>query len=254
MQIQQNLMGYMRLFEKLSSVATGDDQDSFWIASNQPAPGNMVLRTEWSPLNAESKIDALLQRIGTHAKSIDWFVFPTDQPADLSQRLENRGMPGGPGGHWLWIDLMDPYPVQINPRGLTIRRVENNMMLTDWIKLSESGFGTDLTLFYEAYSAHGYGPDAVSTQYIGYLDGVGVTSATLLDDGNSATIYDLSTPPTHRGQGFGGSLMNYLISEIRLRGYKNSWIWASPMARSLYTKLGYQEIDFGIREHIWTKT
>jgi ribosomal protein S18 acetylase RimI-like enzyme len=125
--------------------------------------------------------------------------------------------------------------------------------MAEWVRVSEAGFDGELECFYDAYARHGYGPEAFSRHYIGYLDNAPVTSGTLLEAGGCASIYDVSTPPAFRRQGLGGSLTHALMGEIRTRGYKDTWIWASNSAKSVYQKLGYVEVDFGLREHCWHK-
>jgi hypothetical protein len=41
------------------------------------------------------------------------------------------------------------------------------------------------------------------------------------------------------------------MQQIRHRGYADTWIWSSNMAKSVYQKLGYIDADFGLREHSW---
>jgi ribosomal protein S18 acetylase RimI-like enzyme len=106
-----------------------------------------------------------------------------------------------------------------------------------------------LGCYYDAYARHGYGPGACSLHYTGYLGDLPVTSGTLLDAGGSATIYDVSTPPAFRRQGFGGALTHFLMGEIRRRGYAETWIWSSDLGQTVYQKLGYIDIDFGLREY-----
>ncbi|MBZ0296775.1 MAG: hypothetical protein K8L99_29710, partial [Anaerolineae bacterium] len=201
----------------------------------------------------EARIDALLEQIGQHIDQISWFVFPGDQPADLGKRLEARGMPGGPGGNWLWADLtaLDAAPTVSDH--FHIEQVHDDGAMAEWVRVSEAGFEEDLSLCYDAYARHGYGADAFSLHYIGYLDDTPVTSGTLLDAGGCATIYDVSTPPAFRQQGFAGVLTHALMHEIRNRGYSDTWIWSSDMAKSLYRKLGYVDVDFGLREYSWRK-
>src|SRR5215471_14540611 len=144
-QIQENLMAYMRLFAGLPET-TLYDAESFWFVSNKPAPGNMILRTGFEASRTEEQIDAMLEKIGQYNDQIDWLVFPHDQPADLERRLEARGMPGGPGGNWLWADLTalgaDPYA----PNRLRVEQVRNDQMLSEWLRVSEAGFGSELAL------------------------------------------------------------------------------------------------------------
>ncbi len=237
-QIQENLIAYMSLFAGLPNMFM-TDTDVYWFLSNKSAPGNIILRANWSVDEADAQIDATLQQIGQHIDEIGWFVFPTDQPSDLGKRLEARGMPGGRGGNWLWTDLTKLGAGPTVSPNFHIEQVRDDTVMAEWVRISELGFGNnDLACFYDAYARHGYGDDAFSLHYIGYLDDVPVTSGTLLDAGGGASIYDVSTPPAFRSQGLGGALTHALMQEIRKRGYADTWIWSSDMAQSLYRKLG----------------
>jgi GNAT superfamily N-acetyltransferase len=243
----------MKLFAALPNMFEMDT-DIYWFISNKPAPGDIILRTHWTEADVETQIDKTLDQIGQHVDEIGWFVFPHDQPPDLGKRLEGRGMEGGRGGNWLWADLNRLVAAPSVPEPFHIERVKDDPMLAEWVRISEVGFGNnDLGCFYEAYARHGYGEDAYSLHYTGYWNDIPVTSGTLLDAGGCATIYDVSTPPEFRGKGFGGALTSFLMLKIRDRGYKDTWIWSSNMAQSLYRKLGYIDADFGLREHVWHK-
>lgn len=250
--VQQNMIAYMSMFSGLPGVTT-EDADTFLFVSNQPAPGNIILRTNWQTGGVEERIDTLFKRINRLTERIDWFIFPGDQPSDLGKRLAARGLPGGPAGNWLWADLTQLNDAPAVPDNFRIERVCDEAMMAEWVRISEDGFEEELSIFYDAYARHGYGADAFSLHYTGYLGDTPVTSGTLLDAGGCASIYDVSTPPARRGQGFGSALTHALMREIRSRGYADTWIWSSDMAKSVYQKLGYVDADFGVREHSWNK-
>ncbi|MCB9458762.1 MAG: GNAT family N-acetyltransferase [Anaerolineaceae bacterium] len=253
-QVQANMIAYMQIFAGLPGVHMHDTDDSFWIVSKDECPGNIILKTRWTnPGSIEQQIDDLLAQIGQYLDTIDWFVFPGDLPEDLGQRLEKRGMLGGPGGNWLWTDLtkhIDAPPVDGDFR---IELIKDDAMMAEWVQATTQGFGMDLRYVYDAYARHGYGPDAFSLHYTGYLGDIPVTTGTLLDAGGCATIYDVSTLPDYRKQGFGSALMHYMMRVISDRGYQDTWIWSSDMAKSMYQSLGYVDVDFGLREHSWRK-
>jgi ribosomal protein S18 acetylase RimI-like enzyme len=251
-QIQANLIAYFRLFAGLPGMHMRDD-DTFWFIGGEPAPGNSILRARWSNPDVEKRLDATFAEVGQYMPAIDWLVFPTDAPADLNQRLEARGMPGGPGGNWLWTDLTALGLGPAVPAGFHVERVADDRAMRAWLAVSEAGFGEALGCFYDAYTRHGYGPEAFSLHYIGYVGDVAVTSATLLDAGGTAALYDISTPAAFRRQGFGGALTHALMRAIRARGYDQTWIWSSDMARPLYQALGFLDADFGVREHRWRR-
>lgn len=262
------MIAYMRLFGGLDGMVMEDldgaNGSSFWFICKKPGPGHCILRARWSQENVEERIDALFARIGQHIDEIDWQVYPGDQPADLSKRLEARGMPAGRGGNWMWASLENVNPPPDIPPGFRVEQVSDDHMMADWLCLSLAGFAetevvgfqeshAELTSFYDAYARHGYGPQAFSLHYIGYLGDQAVTSGTLLDAGGTAAIYDVSTPPAFRRKGFGSAITYALMEEIRRRGYRETWIWGSDEALSVYRRLGYVEADFGIRVHRWSR-
>lgn len=191
-QIQENLIAYMRLFAGLPNM-TLYDAESFWFVSNRSAPGNMILRTRFEASCTEERIDAMLDQIGQYIDHIDWFVFPDDQPDDLGKRLEARGIPGGPGGNWLWTDLTSLGASPTMPYHFRIEQVRSDQMLAEWVRVLEAGIGSELGIFYDAYARHGYGPHAFSLHYIGYLDDTPVTSGTLLDAGGCYNLRYIDT-------------------------------------------------------------
>jgi GNAT superfamily N-acetyltransferase len=63
----------------------------------------------------------------------------------------------------------------------------------------------------------------------------------------------LSTLPQYRRRGFGLAITAIMLQEIRKRGYRETWIWSSEVARSLYQQFDFVDADFGLREHKWHK-
>jgi len=253
-QVQENLIAYYRLFAPLPGMVMVDDAESFYLIGRKPDPDNIILHTRWPIEHSEERIDALFTQIALHTDQIDWLVFPGDTPPDLNQRLERRGMPTGRGGNWLWADLNSLSAARSIPSSFHVEQVLDDQSMAEWVRVSEAGFGSELGCYYDAYARHGYGPEAYSLHYIGYLENTPVTSGTLLEAGGCASIYDLSTPPVYRRQGWGSLLMVALMGEIRSRGYPDTWIWSSKMGKSVYQKLGYIDADFGLRQNSWHKT
>jgi ribosomal protein S18 acetylase RimI-like enzyme len=266
--IQENMIVYMRLFGGLEGMvmedAGADDGQIFWFVSKKPGPGHIILRARWEEANVDERMDALLARVGMHIDEIDWQVYPDDRPANLSDRLAARGMPAERGGNWMWAGLDARIPLSPAPRGFRVERVRSDKQMAEWLRLSLAGFAgrevagfeesyAELASFYDAYSRHGYGSEACSLHFIGYLGDQAVTTGTLLDAGGTAAIYDVSTPPQYRRQGLGSALTEAMLEEIRRRGYPQTWIWGSDEARSVYRRLGFVDADFGIRVHRWRK-
>jgi GNAT superfamily N-acetyltransferase len=264
--MQANLIAYFRLFAGLPGI-TFVEEDVTWLVSAKGEPGNHILRAQLPDDALDRRIGEIISQIGQYTDHIDWLVFPGCQPADLGKRLEAHGMKGGPdgawmlvgkiggpGGTWMLADLTSLPGAPVVAGNFHIEYVGNNKMLEVWVQASSAGFGGgDYQRFYDAYARHGFGPDAFSLHYIGYLDDQPVTSSTLLLAGGIASIYDVSTPPALRRQGFGSAITWAMLQEARKRGYQDAWIWSSPLGKSVYSKLGFVAADFGIREYQWQK-
>ena len=182
------------------------------------------MRTQISGPDIDGRIEQIINRIGCTTDHIDWLVFPSCRPDDLGKRLGVRGMKCGPGGTWMLADLKSLPPKPSVAANFGVKYVNDVEMLEEWKRVSAAGFGGDVQVFYDAYARHGFGPDAVSLHYIGYLDDEPVTSATLLLAGGVAGIYDVSTPPPLRGQGFASAITFATMEEAQKRGYLDAWI------------------------------
>jgi GNAT superfamily N-acetyltransferase len=251
--MQENLIAYFRIFAGLPG-ATFVEEDVTWFANVKDEPGNHVLRTRISSDAIDRRIDEIIVQFSQYTDQIDWLVFPGCRPADLGKHLEARGMQAGLGGTWMLADLTAALPsAPTVPAGFHIQPVSDTTMLEAWKQISAEGFGGNAQIYYDAYARHGFGMDASSLHYIGYLGDQPVTSSTLLVAGGIASVYDVSTPPAARRQGFGGAITFAMLQEARQRGYDYAWIWSSPMGKSVYSKLGFVAADFGVREYRWRK-
>jgi GNAT superfamily N-acetyltransferase len=266
-QMQENLIAYYRLFEGIPGISFMEGEVTWAATEGGRAPGNQVLRTQTSADAVDRVIGETLSQMGQYTDAMDWLVFPGCQPANLGKRLEACGQAGGPDGSWMLVGeipspggtwmladlnaLSEAPPVADN---FHIEYVDDDAMLEGWRAASAEGFGGGPYYnFYEAYARHGYGPEAFSLNYIGYLADQPVTSSTLLLAGGIASVYNISTPPALRRQGFGGAITWFMLQEARKRGYQYAWTWASPMGKSVYAKLGFVAADFGVREYQWRK-
>ena len=264
--VQENFIAYHRHFADLPNVTFVEDADTAWITSHG-APGSSVLRTNFAPDSAAAQIDETLRRVGQHVDAVDWMVWPDDQPDNLGEELAERGAAGGPGGKWMlygnqgnqpgtWLvidleSLAERVPVSADFR---VEQVQNEAQFDVWVDINARGFGSsDYSAFRAAYLLHGFGDDAQAIHFVGFLGDQPVTSSTLLIAGGSASAYNISTPVGLRGQGFGSAITHATLLVARERGFASSWIWSSPMGRSVYQKLGFVITDFGIREYQWKK-
>ena len=107
--------------------------------------------------------------------------------------------------------------------------------------------------FYAGYARHGFGSEACSLHYIGYLDDEPVTASTLLLADGIAGLFDISTPPAFRRQGFGSAISWFMLREAQQRGYLLAYVWSSHMGQGVYRGVGFIPTAIGMREYQWKK-
>ena len=268
--IQANLIAYFRVFAGLPGITFGEGE----VTWNVGGPGPHILHTHFSPDGVDQQIDDLICQIGQSANSVDWFVFPSCQPADLGERVAAHGLAGGPdgdwhlvgqiggpGGNWMIADLTTlPDAPPVSDR-FHVETVCNEAMLGEWLQVSLTGFGNTPpppekwteNYFYAGYTRHGFGEEAFSRHYIGYLDEQPATAATLLLAGGIAGLFDISTPPAFRRQGFGSAISWHLLQEAQRLGYQQAYVWSSAMGKGVYQRVGFVPVALGMREYCWQK-
>jgi hypothetical protein len=271
-QIQENFIAYFRIFAALPEV-TLVEEDVTWVTS-VGMPGSFVLRTRLPNDDLDQQIDEVVRRMSQISRAFDWFVFPSCQPVDLGERIAARGLAGGPdgawqlvgkiggpGGTWMLADLTALPPAPAVSERFRIELVRNQSMLDEWGRATVAGFEHDAHYvdhldenpFYAAYAQHGFGEDAYSLHYIGYLDDQMVTSGTLLLAGGIAGLFDISTPVAFRRQGFGSAISWWMMYEAQQRGYRLSYVWSSNLGKNVYRGVGYVPTAIGLREYSWEK-
>lgn len=246
--LRSNYIEYFRLFHNQHGIRVHVDQETAWIIANGP-PGNHILRANLPSADTEGGIDALLSRVSSHTGGIRWLLFPQDRPRDLRQRLIRRGLATGRGDLWMFRELLH-LPENRPPSTFRLSPVRDLPGLRAWWAASALGFGTSQRAaqrWYDAFRRHGLGRRPYVTNYIGKIDQTVVTTATMILTDGIAGIYDLSTPPDYRGNGFATALVHDLMAQAQRQGLAYAGLQtgdAEQFYQSLGFNTGFQEEEF----------
>jgi N-acetylglutamate synthase len=80
--------------------------------------------------------------------------------------------------------------------------------------------------------------------YVGEAAGdVVTTAASVPAAGDAVGIFNVATPPTHRGQGFGAAVTAHAIVQSRADGATWAWLQSSSMGYGVYQRLGFALVE-----------
>lgn len=122
--------------------------------------------------------------------------------------------------------------------GLLVKRVKTKEALGVYRGLVSQLFGLplkDTTLLFSV----GQLQDPVIRHYVGYLDEVPVATGTGVIAEGIVSVWNVASHDDARRKGVATSIMDHLLGDAWEDGCDASILYSSPMAYSLYQKLGY---------------
>jgi ribosomal protein S18 acetylase RimI-like enzyme len=251
---EANYAAYFKGFGCLPRCEFHSDTEITWFIADGP-PGDSVLHTQFPPEQARQKIDAALTMLKARAEGGWWQVLPSCQPPDLASQLQTRGLVKTESRPVMTVDLAMLKDAASMPTNLRIEKVKDLTTLHDWFVASVAGFEATTEVeqvYFDAYAALGFAKDAAFHHYVGYLNGEPVTSSTLLLAAGLAGIYDVSTAPAARRQGFGRAITLVPLLEARSRGYRYAVLQSSEEGYSMYRSIGFETL-YTEENYLWKR-
>lgn len=174
---------------------------------------------------------------------ITWMVFPSSEPADLGGLLLERGF-----AHTLdWTGMHLPLSAAaLDFAGLSAfacRRVDRAEALAAWMEIAVAGFrlpagaAPELLAVFEQL---GLARAAPFELYLGQWQGAPAVTGMGYRQHDAVGIYWIATASQARGRGLATALTASLLQEARAAGARLAVLHATPAARSLYERMGFQ--------------
>jgi ribosomal protein S18 acetylase RimI-like enzyme len=198
---------------------------------------NMVVRAQFAPDEADTKIEEIMEHFRARQVPMLWFLGPTCRPPNLGQRLEAYGLVHAGDSPGMAVDLKELRSNLVTPSGLSIQQVRDSTALRDWVDmLGVSGQGR-----LDLHAALGLGANPPWRYYLGLLDDQPVARSLLTLGAGVAGIYYVGTNPKMRQRGFGTALTIAALLDAREEGYRIGILQSSAMAYNLYRGLGFRD-------------
>lgn len=86
--------------------------------------------------------------------------------------------------------------------------------------------------------------------YIGHVGGEAVTTALGVTAEDSVAIFNVATPPAHRGRGYGAAVTARAVADGLAAGAEWAWLQSSPSGYRIYEALGFATLE---QWHCWVR-
>jgi ribosomal protein S18 acetylase RimI-like enzyme len=125
---------------------------------------------------------------------------------------------------------------------MVVRRVEDEPTRRAFAHITSIAFDIPQSICREIYGA---GPAWAGEfhGYVGYVDGVAVTTTATVVAAHVVGVYSVGTLPQCRGRGYAEALMRHALSvERENTGIEETVLQATDLGRALYEQMGYRKI------------
>ncbi len=239
---------WMAVGEKSTAIAaTHHDAKIAWLSSGVDAGYffNLVLPLRLEKSEQDAAVAASVERARQRQVHTEWWTSPSAIADGLNDRLEAAGFVdvGGPAA--MAVELARLNEAIPRPDNLEITHVETEAELAAVADTLVEGFPLpppwrDPIL--TGLAGHGLGTHQDLHHYLGYVDGVPATAASVMLAAGVAGIYAVVTRPEYRGKGLGALITLAPLLEARKQGYRVGILQASAMGYPVYIRLGFQEV------------
>jgi ribosomal protein S18 acetylase RimI-like enzyme len=230
-----------------STQLRDDDPDLCWyITPKVPHPlfNHVYFTSLPQQEDVDARIEELRKHFGSHQLPLMWSVGPFSRPSALGSHLESHGLRCVEESPGMALDLKVLNEDIPFPSELTIERVSNAEVLSEFVEVMRVGFEMpEFTVegLFEMFSAVGLTEESPWRNYVGRLDGEVVTTASLAVVAGVAGIYNVATLPKARRRGFGAAMTLAGLGEARELGYRIGILQSSAEGLSVYRHLGFKQ-------------
>jgi len=244
--IEANVLLQTRAFALASpQIRICDEGRIFRIESGLPHPYvNRVLRARFPAPLMDQQIREVVTSYRSREVPVSWMVGPSSAPVDLGDHLLRAGLIRERDEVGMAMDLASLSEELAMPPGLAVQRVVDRAGLEQWTEIVGVSFGLAgylRSLLCNALAGAVEGDVSAWRLFLGVLDGNAVGASRLFLHSDVAGVYHVATLPEARRRGVGPAMTLAALSEGKRLGYPLAVLRATPLAESLYGRLGFKK-------------
>lgn len=219
-------------------------EEAVWGLTRIASPFiNNATRVRFSSEQADEGLEAIIEEANVRQVPMRWWLGPGTQPADIGERLKERGF-----SHvqlaGMAIELSGLQAPPSEP-ALHVERVGDSGRLDVWCRVLAKGFDVSQ----EAAAAFGRAIEVVGLDsegwslYLAYLDDEPVAVSSMYLGAGAAGIYNVAALRQVRGKGAGSAVSYAALKGAHQAGYQIATLQASKLGYGVYRRLGFVEIS-----------
>jgi len=108
--------------------------------------------------------------------------------------------------------------------------------------LAAAGFGVPPELLAALYAPRVAALETVSI-YVACARGAPVSTATTWTADGGVGVFNVATPPEHRGHGYGRAITTKAVEDAFKAGADLAWLQSSPLGESVYRAMGFRQVE-----------
>jgi len=212
----------------LSWVSTPVSDDTF----------NYALHAHLQPQETDFWIEHTISYYQSKNLPFSWWIKPSDEPKNLSERLRERGFVLSELHKGMFAEIQ--HLPQLS-HSLNIERILTPESLFDFCSIAQQlGLSKELySRVWKQIPPSLYQKGTPIEIYVGYANGIPAVSGLLAFYGRVAGIYWIATIPTERGKGHASEMMRFLLQRAFQEKYQIAVLLASSVGEKLYRKFGF---------------
>ncbi len=205
---------------------------------------NVVMCGPLPPDDLEAAIKETVTFYSARNAKWEWIAGPDSTPASLEDSLVKHGLHARGEMTGMAIDLHALSKDLPAMDHLKIVTIGDDETLEQWANTAIEGYEAPelYPSFVDLECSLGYRQPSYR-RYLGFLDHQPVSTCALFLGQKAAGIYCVSTVPAARRLGIGAIITQYALREAQEMGYRMAVLQASQMGRSVYRRLGFEELS-----------
>jgi ribosomal protein S18 acetylase RimI-like enzyme len=125
---------------------------------------------------------------------------------------------------------------------LQVLRLETADGFAQSLAVAAAGFEIAAEILAPLYALEVTGLEGLNV-YLARADGQDVTTAVNVVAGDAVGIFNVATPPEHRGRGYGGAVTEHAVRDGFAAGAEFAYLQSSLIGESVYRRLGFREVE-----------